>query len=224
MGRLTGDNIEQFRNFSGENTPKRRRYLSLKDKGDTAVGRILCNKAEDVESWVVHRVQVGDYEREVNCLYEQGGTVEDCPFCKAKIARAAKIYIPFYDQDADEIKIFERPNSFYSKISSYCSRFSPIVNYEVELVRNSEKNSKKPEYDIFPGKSDGTTIEDILDDLGEDELPKILGTYVLDKTADEMEYYVKAGEFPENRPETPVRRRGADEEDDRPRRSRRDRF
>ena len=217
MGRLTGDNIEQFRDYSGDSSNKRK-YLSLKDKGDTAKGRIVCEKAEDIESWVVHRVSVGDYEREVNCLYEQGGTIDDCPFCKAKIARAAKIYIPFFDDADGEIKIFERPNSFYSKISSYCSRFAPIVSYDVEIVRNHEKNSKKPDFDIFPGKSDGATIEDILDDAGVEELPKILGNFVLNKTAEDMEYYLENNEFPSEREETPVRRRNSNTEEERPRR------
>lgn len=194
MARLTGDNIEKFRSYSGDGAG-RRKYLTLKDKGDSAVGRILCNDASDVECYVVHRVKVGDYEREVNCLYDQGGSVEDCPFCKAKIARSAKIFIPFYNQDTDELQMFERPNSFYSKISSYCARFSPIINYEVEIVRNHEKDSKKPDFDIFPGKPDGTTIEDILDDCGVDEVPNVLGSYVLDKTADEMETYLQTGSF-----------------------------
>lgn len=219
MGRLTGENIEQFRNFSGEGQKKKRNYLTLKDHGDTAKGRILCNDASDIECYVVHRVKVGDYEREVNCLYEQGGKIDDCPFCRAKIGRAARIYIPFYDEEADEIKIFERPNSYYGKISGYCSRYSPIVNFDVEIVRNGEKGNTKTDYDIFPGRqADETTVEDILDDLGEEELPKILGTYVLNKTADEMEAYVRDGEFPDNRAEQPVRRRGSDADEERPRR------
>lgn len=224
MARLTGDNIEQFRNYSSGNS-SRRKYLTLKDKGDTAVGRILCNSAADVECYVVHRVKVGDYEREVNCLFDQGGSIADCPFCQAKIARSAKIFIPFYNQDTNEIQMFERPNSFYSKVSSYCARFSPIVNYEVEIVRNHEKDSKKPDFDIFPGKPDGTTIEDILDDCEVDELPKILGNYVLDKTADDMEYYLKNEEFPEEGA-TPIRRRGGDDDGSRSerRRGRGDRF
>jgi hypothetical protein len=218
MGRLTGDNIEQFRSYSGDGSNNRRKFLSLKDKGSTARGRIVCEKAEDVECYVVHRVKVGDYEREVNCLYEQGGSIEDCPFCKAKLDRSAKIYIPFFDEADGEIKIFERPNSFYSKISSYCSRFAPIVSYDIEIVRNHEKDSKKPDFDIFPGKSDGATVEDILDDAGVEELPKILGVYVLDKTADDMEYYLEHNEFPETRSEDTPIRRGSSSEEERPRR------
>lgn len=229
MGRLTGANIEQFRNSSGDGSGKKRKYLSLKDHGDTAVGRILCEKAEDIECYVVHRVKVGDYEREVNCLYEQGGSIEDCPFCKAKIGRAAKIYIPFYDEDTNEIKIFERPNNYYSKIAGYCSRYAPLVECPVEIVRNGKAGYTKTDYDIFPGKGDGTTIDDLLEDAGEEELPKILGTYVLDKTADDMEYYLANNEFPEDggREATPTRRRGGDEEETPRRRARgggRDRF
>lgn len=216
MGRLTGENIEQFRDYSNSNGGgKRRNYLTLKDHGMTAKGRILCEKAEDIDCFVVHRVKVGDYEREVNCLYEQGGAVDDCPFCRAKMARAARIYIPFYDNNSKEIKIFERPNSYYSKISGYCSRYAPIVNYEVEIVRNGEKGNTKTDYDIFPGRNaDDTTVDDILDECDVETLPKILGTYVLDKSADDMEYFIEHGEFPsEDNTDVPVRRRNSDREE-----------
>ena len=226
MGRLTGDNIEQFRDYSNSGSGKRRNYLTLKDKGDSVKGRILCENVDDIECYVVHRVKVGDWEREVNCLYEDGGSIEDCPLCMAKIPRSAKIFIPFYDKADNVIKMFERPNSFYSKVSGYCARYAPIVNYEVELVRNHEKDSKKPDYDIFPSRNpDDTTIDDILDDLGLDEMPKILGSYVLEKTADEMDAFVRDGEFSDNT-DVPVRRSRSERQDeDTPRRrSRGDRF
>ena len=227
MARLTGDNIGQFRNYSGDGQKKKRAYLTLKNHGDTARGRILCNNAADIECYVVHRVKVGQdgWEREVNCLFDKGGTVDDCPFCKAGIKRAAKIYIPFYDEDTNEIKIFERPNSYYSKISGYCSRYSPIVNYAVDIVRNGEANYTKTDYDIFPDKADGTIIEDILEDCGVDELPQILGTYVLDKTADEMQEYLDNGDFPQDGDKQMPRRARAEGREETPRRrGRGDRF
>lgn len=223
MGRLTGDNINQFKNYPADGSKKKRNYLTLKEHGETAHGRILCNSAADIECYVVHRVSVGDkgYEREVNCLFEAGGTPDDCPFCRAKLGRAAKIYIPFYDSDSGDIKVFERPNSYYNKISGYCSRYSPIVSYDIDIVRNGAPNFSKTDYDIFPGPSDNATIEDILDDCGVDEVPKILGLYVLNKTADDMEYYLKYKDFPDDYDSSapsaesaPVRRRGYSDRQD----------
>lgn len=210
MGRLTGDQINSFKNYSSDTPKTKRKYLSLKEHGESATGRILCNSASDIECYVVHRVKVGDYEREVSCLYEAGGSIDDCPFCASGREelkkRSAKIFIPFYDAETNEIKMFERPNSYYSKASGYCSRYSPIVNWPVDIVRNGEKNNPKTDYDIFPGRQpDDTTIEDILDDVGVDELPQVIGTYVLEKTRAEMEYYVQNGDFPDNAVATPRR-------------------
>ena len=204
MARISNANIEQYRP-SGSNsnsTKSKRHYLTLKDNGNIARGRILCENAEDIECMEVHRVKVGDYEREVNCRFdkENGGTIDDCPFCKAGIKKTAKIFIPFFNKEAEEgseIQIFERPYGYYSKISNYCARYNPIVGTEVEIERRGEAGYQKTDYDIFPvGDRDGTTVNDILDDCGVEELPKILGLYVLDKSAEDMEYYVANGEFP----------------------------
>ena len=52
------------------------------------------------------------------------------------------------------------------------------------------------------------------------EIPEILGTKILDKTADEMNEYLEIGSFAPNDDDAPVRRsssrRDHDEEDDRP--------
>ncbi len=55
-------------------------------------------------------------------------------------------------------------------------------------------------------------------------MPDAVGTKILNKTADEMEYYIRNGSFPSGE-DQPIRRRGR-EEDDAPRRRSRggDRF
>ena len=121
MARLTGDNIEQYRASDGGGN--RFNYFSLKDDKDTARARLLYNGAEDIEGFTVHRVKVGDYERPVNCLYEKDGSIDDCPFCREKYPKQARMFIPLYNEDAGEIQIWERPNSFYGKVSGLCSRY-----------------------------------------------------------------------------------------------------
>ena len=86
-----------------------------------------------------------------------------------------------------------------------------------EVERNGEEGSKRPAYSFYPvGQPDGTTIEDILEDCGFEEMPDAVGTKILDKSADDMEYYIRNGAFPADREapssrgaseEVPVRRR-----------------
>lgn len=224
MARLTGSNIEQYSSGGGNRVG----YFSLKDDKETAQIRLLYNGAEDIEGFTVHRVKVGDYERPVNCLLEQGSPIDDCPFCRDGIKKQARMFIPVYNEDAQQIQIWERPNSFYSKITGLCARYPNIVSRIFEVERNGAKGYQKTDYSFYPvGDADGTTIDDILDDCGLDEFPKILGTKVMDKTADDMEYYIKNGEFPDS-VDVPQRRSGraTDEEDVAPRRRSRggDRF
>jgi hypothetical protein len=218
MARLTGENIEHYTSGSGSNSG----YFSLKDDKDTARVRFLYEKAEEVEGYTVHKVQVGERERYVNCLVEEGGSPADCPFCKAKFPKFAKLFIPLYNEDADQLQIWERGQKFYGTISGLCARYPNLVSRTFDIERNGKKGEQTTTYSVYPvGDADGTTVQDILDDLGIEKLPNPLGTSVLNKSADDMEYYVEHGDFPQAE-NPPMRRRGGSE--DTPRRGRRDRF
>lgn len=220
MARLTGSNIEQY--SSGGSS--RGSYFSLKDDKDTARVRFLYSGAEDIEGFTVHRVQVGDRERYVNCLVEEGGSVADCPFCQAKLPKFAKLFVPLYNEDTDQIQTWERGQKFYGQISGLCARYDNLVSRTFDIERNGKKGETSTTYSIFPvGDADGTTVQDILDDMGVEALPNPLGTIILNKTADEMESYLANGDFPDNT-QTPIRRRGRGSEDGESRRGRGDRF
>lgn len=221
MARLTGDNIEQFKSGSGSGDFQKINYLSLKDDKETVSLRLLYEGAEDIEGYSVHRVKVGDYELPVNCLLERDGSIDDCPFCREKFPKQARVYIPVYDEDAGEFKFWDRPNSFYGQISGLCARYPHIVSQVFDVERNGERGSKRPTYQFYPiGQKDGTTVEDILADCGFDKMPNAVGTKILDKSADEMEYYLTHGKFPEKEKseDAPVvrRRSRASEPDDLP--------
>lgn len=216
MARFTGENIEQY----GANESSKGSYFSLKNDKDVARVRFLYNSAEDIEGFSVHRVQVGDRERYVNCLREYNSPISDCPFCQNKIPVQAKLFVPLYNEDAQQLQTWERGKKFYGKISGLCARYNNIVSRTFDIERSGKPGDTSTTYEIFPvGDPDGTTIEDILDDLGVDSLSNPLGTIILDKTADEMEAYLANGNFDS----APVRRRGSsDSADEMPRRRTRD--
>ena len=220
MARLTGSNIEQFNAGSGSSKGS---YFSLKDDKDTARVRFLYNGAEDIEGFTVHRVKVGDRERYVNCLVEDKGSIADCPFCQAKYPKFAKMFIPLYNEDTDQIQTWERGQKFYGTISGLCARYPKIVSRTFDIERNGKAGEQTTTYSVYPvGDADGTTVQDILDDMGMESLPNPLGTIILNKSADEMEAYIETGDFPMT--ENPVRRRSADNDDTPRRRGRGDRF
>ena len=210
MGRLLGDNIEQFSTGSGGGS--KGSYFSLKNDKETAKVRFLYESASDIEGFTVHRVKVGDRERYVNCIADEG----ECPFCQAGFQKFVKIFVPLFNESTGQLQTWERGQKFYGKLSGLCSRYNNLVSRVFEIERNGKPKDTGTTYEIYPiGDADGTTLDDILDDCGVESLSNPLGTIVLNRTADDMEYYLNNSDFPEKNDAT-VRRRGDTSNDDLP--------
>ena len=188
-------------------------YFSLKNDRDIATVRFLYNSADDVEGYAVHEVEIDGKKRYVNCLREYNQPIDDCPFCKARKFQVAKLWIPLYNEDEDKVQVWERGKKFFNKLSSVLSRCDadPICSQTFEIERNGKPKDTQTTYEIYQTKDkpDDTVLDDF-------DMPNILGGIVLDKSAEDMEFYLEEGYFPPEDDE-PVRRRGGsrrDEEDD----------
>lgn len=187
-------------------------YFSLKDDRDTAVVRFLYNSPDDVEGYAVHEVEIDGRKRYVNCLREYNQPIDDCPFCRARKYQTAKLFIPLYNEDAKKVQVWERGKKFFGKLSSVLSRCDadPICSQTFEIERNGKKGDTQTTYEIYQtrDKADDMTLEDF-------DTPQILGRLILDKSADDMEFYLENEYFPPE-DEAPTRRSSRREEDDRP--------
>lgn len=187
-------------------------YFSLKDDRDTAVVRFLYNSPDDVEGYAVHEVEIDGRKRYVNCLREYNQPIDDCPFCKARKYQTAKLFIPLYNEDAKKVQVWERGKKFFGKLSSVLSRCDadPICSQTFEIERNGKKGDTQTTYEIYQtrDKADDMTLEDF-------DTPEILGRLILDKSADDMEFYLENEYFPPE-DEAPTRRSSRRDEDDRP--------
>ena len=184
MGRFT---YEERDNYGGSGSAN---YFSLVNDKDTARVRIMYNGMADAGGYAVHQVDIGDKKRYVNCLRSYRDSVEKCPFCAAQIAQKAKLFIPIYNINSKSVQFWERGKKFYQKLSSLCSRYPRLVSEVFEIERNGVRGDMSTTYEIYPIDGDNTTLEDLPD------IPDVLGTIVLDKSADEMNYYLDNGEFP----------------------------
>lgn len=203
-------------------------YFSLKNDKDVARVRFMYNGIDDVEGYAVHQVEIDGKKRWVNCLREYNQPIDTCPFCREKMYTNAKLFIPLYNLDEDKCQIWERGKKFISKISSICARYPDVVSHVFEIERNGKPHETTTTYEIYEVDKDDTTLEDL------PEISDPLGTVVLDKSADDMEFYLENGYFPPTGEEVPVRRNSRrDEEPEEDRRgsrrtpatsSRRDRF
>lgn len=181
-------------------------YFSLKNDRDTARVRFLYNSVEDVTGYAVHQIEVDGKKRWVNCLREYNQPIDDCPFCAAKKFTAARLFIPLYNVDEEKTQVWERGKKFISKITSICARYPNVVSHIFEIERNGKPGDTATTYEIFEIDKDDTTIEDL------PEVGDILGTVVLDKSADDMEFYLDNGYFPPSDEDAPIRRRDTSEE------------
>jgi hypothetical protein len=103
-----------------------------------------------------------------------------------------------------------------SSVLSRCDA-DPICSQTFEIERNGKAGDTQTTYEIYETKNkpDGSTLEDF------DE-PVIMGRLILDKSAEDMEFYLEEGYFPPEDDE-PVRRRSSRrDEEDNERPSRRD--
>lgn len=193
-------------------------FFQLKDDGDTALVHILGDDMNDFPGYAVHRVPVGEGYRYVNCLREAGEPVSVCPFCARgksdpEVSKViAKVFIPLYNIDTDSVQIWDRGKAFYKKLASYCSHTPNMSKAVTEIERSGKKGDTNTDYNLYKNDVDDKfEIANVADDI-----PEILGDIVLDKTADEMEDYLRHGSFDSNN--AGVVRRGAREEEDTSRR------
>ena len=206
--------IEQADNYSGSKS----NFFNLKDDGDTARIRILINDINDLYGVSCHQVAVGNKQFDVECLREYNEPVEKCPLCAAKYKINAKIFIPVYDETDNTSKIWARGTKFFSKLSGLCERYSPLVSSVFEVERQGKKGDPHTEYQFYIINTDNKKLIDF-------DIPKPEDSVLLVKTADEINEFLKTGNFgnnarvqerqgAQNERQVPVRRRPAISEED----------
>lgn len=196
--------------YGGSGSGSKTNFLSLKNDGDKAYVHMLGNDMNDFPGYAVHRVQIGDKNRYVNCLREAGAPITDCPFCaqgksNPDVSKVwAKLFIPVYDCDADDVKIWERGKQFFRTLASYCSHNPNVSEIVTEIERCGKAGDTSTTYNLYATREeDNFKIENIQEDI-----PNILGDVILDKTKEEMEQFLKTGRF-DAQSEAGVSRRGS---------------
>lgn len=201
MARFHAEEAEKYGGQGGAG------YFSLKNDKDVARVRFMYNSIDDVVGYAVHQVEIDGKKRWVNCLREYNEPVDNCPFCRKRMYTSAKLFIPLYNIDEGKVQIWERGKKFISKVSSICARYPDVVSHIFEIERNGKKGETTTTYEIYEVGKDDTTLEDL------PEVTDPLGTLVLDKSADDMEFYIENGYFPPTGEDAPMRRRARQEEE-----------
>ena len=195
-------NVQDADNYGGQGGGG---YFRLANDKEVAQVRFLYDSIQDVEGFAVHEIEDSNgKKRYVNCLRDYGQPISDCPLCAngrpdEKITKV-KYFVPLYNITTGRIESWDRGKKFGQKLSSLCARYPHLVSQVFEIERNGKPGDQQTQYEIYPvGHEDNTTLDDF------DEIPNPLGTHILDKTADEMQYFVDRGVFPDD-DNQPVRR------------------
>lgn len=167
-------------------------FFTLKDDKDKANVRFLYRTMDDVEGHSVHRVQVGDKERYVNCIREYNEPLDKCPFCAAQLKVQARLFVKLYNEDSKECQIWERSKAYFQRLAGLANHFNPLCDEVIEVCRNGKKGDTNTTYDFFPINNSPIDLDD-----EQYQCAEPLGTIILDKSAEDMEVYLSTGSFPE---------------------------
>lgn len=184
MSRVKFDEMDKYTAKSSGN------WFSLKDDGDVARVRFLFDSLDDLPIRV-HDIQIGESYRTVACLRDYDDPVHKCPLCESGNNPRVKLYIPLYDEDDQLVKFWQRPQSFGTKIASQFSRYKNFPSHLFEIERHGKAGDRQTTYELFEVDSDDKSLADF-------EVPDAIGTVVMDKTSDDMDYYLEHEEFPDS--------------------------
>lgn len=181
MARFTMDEAD---NYGAQKSS----YFSLKDDKDVATIRFLLNNVNDLLGVSTHEVEIDGKKMDVECLRSYNEPISKCPLCEAQYKVSAKLFIPVYDYTSKESKIWTRGKTFFSRISSLCSRYNPLVSVPIEVERNGKKGDTNTTYEMYPGSPDNSKVTDFPEINAE-------GICFQTKTAEELKYYLQNGVF-----------------------------
>lgn len=181
-------NMNDIEHYSSSGTGS---FFTLKDDMDKAKVRFLYRDINDISGYAVHRVAVGDKERYVNCLRDYRDPVDKCPFCAAQIKLQARLFLQLYNEDAQEVQIWERGKNFYGTIAGLSARYNPLHDEIIEIERHGKKGDTGTTYQPYPVEKVPVNLEDF-------DTVDPIGTIILDKSADDMNEYLNTGSFPDS--------------------------
>ena len=199
MAQINFNEINQTNKANTSNNPG---YFSLKNDKDEAVVRILADSVADFDIVTVHEANVNGKTRYVNCVRGPMDPSEACPFCEAgeKLKQVFFIHLIHYTTDENNkivpvAKVWQRSTYYANIIRDLIMEYGPLSDVILKIRRNGVAGSKDTNYTILPAnpaiyKAENYPKVDLFGDY------KVIGKMVLNKSKNEMAYYIDNGEFP----------------------------
>lgn len=192
MARFNASEIDNYGSNGSSTT-----FFSLKNDKDKARIRLLYNSEDEIMGFSVHQIEVNGKKRWINCLREHGDPIDTCPLCDTGHKVMAKFFLLVWNEDAKEIQIWERGKQFWGDLQALFPKLKgTIVSNLLQVTRFGKPRDTQTRYDIYPLKRTKTTIDGILERAGVDELPELLGGFIINEDFENINYYLDNGSFP----------------------------
>lgn len=183
-------------------------FFTLKNDGEEAIVRIMCDNIRDLEIFTVHPISINGKFRQVSCIRDPREPLEHCPLCLngEKVQQQCFIrlihYYPEYDNMGNVVRVtpkaevWQRSASVYAPmLKGYIDNYGPLSDIICKITRRGQGLDTK--YDISPNLSPAMYPAESYPKMPEMfEGYKVLGRVILDKSFEEIEQFVATGNFP----------------------------
>lgn len=182
--------------------------------GEEIIVRFPYKSSDEFDLLTVHTVNVNGYDRQVSCLRNGREPLEKCPLCShgptfdgkfgpvesSKIRTRFYVKVITYTKDANgnivaTPTIWDRPMGFAQELNTLMQEYGPLKDVIFKMKRTGQK--KDTRYTIMYGNPAIYRNELYPDISAEYDGYNVLGTMVMNKTADDMNAYIVTGKFPE---------------------------
>lgn len=194
MGKINLNDVDKYKGNSNAS------FFGLENDKDVATVRLCHTDANDIEIISCHQIEVDGKRKKVSCLRSYDDPVHLCPLCAAGMPLQVRYFVHLlqYNKSFDgkvgvEKKVWERGRTFQKEILGLAGRYNPLWKTCFEIERQGKKGDQTTKYGIYPMNYslDEMPIED--EHLENDS---VLGSIILEKSAEELEYFLNNGEFP----------------------------
>ena len=185
-------------------------FFTLKNDGDEAVVRFMCDSVDDFDIQMVHNITLRNKYRKVACLRDPRDPIGNCPMCAAGIPLTTRFFIRLisYNKVADpqtgnviivpKAMIWERETRYAKTLKSYLDNYGPLSDVICKIIRHGAAGDMNTKYEIVPNLSKQIYRDDIyVKDPSLFGTFETIGSIVMKKDYNEMTTFIATGSFPE---------------------------
>lgn len=190
--------------FNGTNSGPQVGFFVLKNDGDEALVRFMYESADQFQLVTVHNEEVGDKIRKINCIREPHEPIDKCPLCRKGGNTTTRFFIHLLEYKRDENgniycepKVWERSFSYANQLKSLIDEYGPLTQNLFKVKRNGAAGSQDTTYSIMYAAPQVYKPELYPNHPELFEGYNVIGTLVMDKTAEELDYFVQNRVFPQ---------------------------